>query len=87
MTEPHWKGRAIAAAAMARKAAAAIPKQPRDFIREAFDAVGFDRSIKYEADRLKEFSGLIGPVIIAQAIDRLTEKLSEAAAISNYKRS
>lgn len=85
MTE-HWKGRGIAAAAIARKAAA-NPKPRRDFVGDAYDAIGLDPHRRdYNVATVKEIQGMLGAVIVAQALDRLVEKIGESAAVINYKR-
>lgn len=84
MTEPHWKGRGIAAAAIARSKEAAKPKPPRNYLDDAAKLI--PKSLGTSVER-NITNGLIPAIIIAQALDRFGEKLSDAAAISNYKRS
>lgn len=76
--ETHWKGRGVAAAAVARKAREAAPPKPRDYIEEAEATVGFHSS--------EQPRSLLGAVIIAQAIDRLGTRIVEAASIANRKK-
>lgn len=74
---PHWKGRGIAAAAIARKARDAREKAtPRDYVAEA----------KATLDAVQQTAPLVAAVIVAQALDRLGKTVIEAAAIANYKR-
>lgn len=72
---PHWKGRGIAAAAIARKAREA-KTEPRDYIAEAKATLAADQQTPF----------LIGAVVNAQALDRLGKTMIEAAAIASYKR-
>lgn len=74
--ETHWKGRGIAAAAVARKAREAAPPKPRDYVEEAKAAVLAS----------EQQGGLLGAVIIAQAIDRLGARIVEAASIASRKK-
>lgn len=74
---PHWKppGTTVAAADKPKP-------EPRDYIGPALDAakklVG---PVKAGQD------GVLAAIIIAQALDRFGEKLIDAAAVSQYKRS
>lgn len=74
---PHWKGRGIATAAIARKereARAAAP--PRDYVAEA----------KATLNAADQNPATIAAVINAQAFERLSKTILEAAAIASYKR-
>lgn len=76
---PHWKGRGIAAAAIARKEREAKANAlPRDYLAEARKAV-IDANAQ-------ERDPILAAVMIAQALDRLGKTVIEAAAIANYKR-
>lgn len=82
MTEPHWKGRGIAAAAIARKSDAAKTDKPaRDYIGPAVAALGGPLGTSVHQNR-----DLLSAIIIAQALDRFGERLMDAAAVSQYKR-
>lgn len=80
MNEPHWKGRGIAAAAIARKGATE-PKPPQDFIGPAIAALGLPHGTSVAQNQ-----NLLSAIIVAQALDRLGDRINEAAAISQYKR-
>jgi hypothetical protein len=74
---PHWKGRGIAAAAIARKERdAKAAAQPRDYAAEA----------KATLNAADQNPTMIAAVINAQALERLGKTMLEAAAIANYKR-
>lgn len=75
--EPHWKGRGIAAAAIARKDREAKEKAtPRDYVAEA----------KATLSAADQNPTLVAAVVNAQALERLGARIVEAAAIANYKR-
>lgn len=78
--EPHWKGRGIAAAAVARKSAEAA-KVPRNYVGDAIAALGTSPRIVSTGQ-----DAICAAIIIAQALDRLGVTMTEAAAIANYKR-
>lgn len=83
--EPHWKGRGIAAAAIARKDAAAVAETKRQTpIAQALAALN-DPALKALGTSVN--MNLLAAVIIAQALDRAAERVVEAAAVSTYKRS
>lgn len=86
-TEPHWKGRGIAAAAVARKAREAT-HTPRDYVMEAIESLrNGPTNDKGELEMIRNNIGsIVQGIIIAQAIDRLGDRIAEAASIANYKR-
>lgn len=82
---PHWKGRGIASAALARKAREAKEKaKPRDYVADAKAAIA--AASPDPKNYAPQPDPIIAAIIVAQAMDRLTKALPEVAAIANYKR-
>lgn len=69
---------------------AATPVKPkpakRSYISDAVAALDLTPSPAKNGEALRLYGGAVAAIIIAQAIDRFGEKLIQAAAVSQYKR-
>lgn len=77
-TGPHWQspGKGVPRTEGARKA-------PRDYIGEAIAVLAHAMPIGTAVAQNRD---IVAAVIIAQALDRFGEKLIDAAAVSQYRR-
>lgn len=75
---PQWHSRP----GVKRAASEAKPKEPRNYVAEAIAALG---GSGFPTTAVQQ-PQLISAIIVAQALDRLGERLVDAAAVSQYRR-